>query len=132
MSSSPTHLKEGYLDKKGKGQSMFGRRNWKKRYFIVGDGLLEYYESVQESLQGSSPINKLILGRQDTVESTGEASFVIITATRTLHLCASSKQEKEDWIMTIQSQIQDSRFSRRSYSLSTNGVEDVASHKVPH
>jgi hypothetical protein len=34
---------EGLLDKKGGGESMFGRRNWKQRYFTLDGTVLRYY-----------------------------------------------------------------------------------------
>ncbi len=37
---------EGYLNKKGRGDSSFGRRNWKKRWFILENQTLTYYEDL--------------------------------------------------------------------------------------
>ena len=36
---------EGFLWKKGRGESSIGRRNWKKRWFVLDGQLLHYYES---------------------------------------------------------------------------------------
>lgn len=36
---------EGMLEKKGGGSTTFGRRNWKKRYFILQDNELAYYDT---------------------------------------------------------------------------------------
>lgn len=35
---------EGFLFKKGSGEEIFGRRNWKKRWFILEGNYLTYYE----------------------------------------------------------------------------------------
>jgi len=35
---------EGFLTKKGRGESMLGRRNWKKRWFVLEGSTLTYYE----------------------------------------------------------------------------------------
>jgi hypothetical protein len=36
---------EGFLNKKGRGESTFGRRNWKKRWFVLDGQYLTYYDS---------------------------------------------------------------------------------------
>ncbi|RYY69389.1 hypothetical protein EON63_23740 [archaeon] len=42
---------EGFLFKKGRGDSSFGRRNWKKRWFILEDRELIYYEDLDNTGQ---------------------------------------------------------------------------------
>lgn len=37
---------EGYLNKKGRGDSSFGRRNWKRRWFILESHILTYFEEL--------------------------------------------------------------------------------------
>ncbi len=37
---------EGYLNKKGRGDSSFGRRNWKRRWFVLEGQSLTYYEDL--------------------------------------------------------------------------------------
>eukprot|EP01039_Chlorochromonas_danica_P004458 gene4458-4883_t len=39
---------EGYLNKKGKGESSFGRRTWKKRWCILEDQTLSYFEDLDK------------------------------------------------------------------------------------
>ena len=46
---------EGFLQKKGKGETTFGRKNWKKRWFILERSKLSYYEDFDQSING--PIN---------------------------------------------------------------------------
>jgi hypothetical protein len=46
---------EGYLNKRGRGDSSFGRKNWKKRWFILDEEVLEYYEEL--NLFNGTPIN---------------------------------------------------------------------------
>jgi len=36
---------EGFLNKKGRGESTFGRRNWKKRWFVLDGQYLNYYDN---------------------------------------------------------------------------------------
>jgi len=45
MEALPPPPKAGYLWKKGGGSSLFGRRNWKRRYFRVEAGELSYYDN---------------------------------------------------------------------------------------
>ena len=40
----PPAPKSGHLEKKGGGTSLFGRRSWHKRYFILREGKLSYYK----------------------------------------------------------------------------------------
>lgn len=37
---------EGYLNKKGRGEGNFGRRTWKKRWFVLEDQALTYYDDL--------------------------------------------------------------------------------------
>lgn len=45
----PSLEMEGFLLKKGKGESSFGRRNWKKRWFILEGQKLSYYEDLDKN-----------------------------------------------------------------------------------
>lgn len=37
-------LKSGWLSKKGGGHGTLSRRNWKKRFFVLKDTSLKYYD----------------------------------------------------------------------------------------
>ena len=52
--SSNGCIKQGYLQKKSKGRSMFGIRNWKTRYITIDieTGLLKVYGSKQDVERG--------------------------------------------------------------------------------
>jgi hypothetical protein len=52
--SAPTM--HGYLTKKGE-VPFLGRRTWKRRYFVLTDGVLSYYES-QAAFEGGKPAMK--------------------------------------------------------------------------
>ena len=45
---------QGYIQKKSKGKSTFGIRNWKTRYITidVDSGLLKIYSSAEEAAKG--------------------------------------------------------------------------------
>jgi hypothetical protein len=50
---------EGFLFKKGRGESaVFGRKNWKKRWFILEGTYVTYYETF--SLDKNQPVNKKV------------------------------------------------------------------------
>lgn len=40
---------EGFLWKKGTGSSALGRKNWKKRWFILDNQILSYYEDFNDT-----------------------------------------------------------------------------------
>ncbi len=50
---------EGYLLKKGRGESkMFGRRNWKKRWCVLDGQYFTYYEDFDR--EKNTPVNKKV------------------------------------------------------------------------
>jgi hypothetical protein len=42
------------LWKQGQGSSAFGRTNWKKRWFVLTNEQLSYYESMEDSMRVTS------------------------------------------------------------------------------
>ncbi len=60
---------EGYLSKKGRGEGNFGRRTWKKRWFVLEDQVLSYYEDLD--LQSGNPVSL-----KGTVQLAGAACSV--------------------------------------------------------
>jgi hypothetical protein len=44
----------GWLWKQGQGSSAFGRTNWKKRWFVLTNEQLSYYESMEDSMRVTS------------------------------------------------------------------------------
>jgi hypothetical protein len=50
---------EGFLCKKGRGEGgIFGRKNWKRRWFILEGTYLTYYETF--NLDKNVPVNKKV------------------------------------------------------------------------
>lgn len=49
---------EGFLLKKGRGESSFGRRTWKKRWVVLDGQYLTYYEDF--NLQAGKAVNKKV------------------------------------------------------------------------
>ena len=51
----------GKLEKKGGGTSVFGRRNWKCRFFrLTKDGMLSYYKTFEAAQEGEKPLKEPI------------------------------------------------------------------------
>ena len=55
-----TALHRGRLEKRGQGTSLFGRKNWKTRYFVLYENLLVYFASEGDASTGS-PLGELPL-----------------------------------------------------------------------
>eukprot|EP01029_Cantina_marsupialis_P030969 TRINITY_DN8670_c0_g1_i2.p1 TRINITY_DN8670_c0_g1~~TRINITY_DN8670_c0_g1_i2.p1 ORF type:complete len:254 (-),score=22.56 TRINITY_DN8670_c0_g1_i2:387-1148(-) len=47
---------EGFLTKQGGGTSFFGRKSYKRRYFLLENGVLSYWKSESERVLGRPPI----------------------------------------------------------------------------
>jgi len=55
-------LLEGVLSKKGGGTSLFGRRSWRKRYFVLSEaGNLSYYRDAAAHAAGAEPLKNAML-----------------------------------------------------------------------
>ena len=48
-------LLAGFLEKKGSGDGRFGRRNWKRRWFVLADNVLYYWKSLDEQRTEQHP-----------------------------------------------------------------------------
>lgn len=85
-------LYEGYLWKKARGESSFGRRNWKKRWFVLNDTKLIYYEEID--MNSSKPTGwkgefEMINSSVEEVEHhEREFTFLIKSERGELLLCA--------------------------------------------
>ena len=101
---------EGYLFKKGSGESSFGRRNWKRRWFVL-DGLdLEYYENID--LVTGVPVAKKgeqnLKGYEAKEISHHEKKFVFVLQNsqgNQIHLCADDERSMNLWIKAIHAAI---------------------------
>lgn len=57
-------LKSGWLYKKGGGMSTLSRRNWKRRWFVLREAKLMYFENdSEEKLKGTIDIRKAKYGQ---------------------------------------------------------------------
>uniref|UniRef100_A0A7S3D2F8 Uncharacterized protein n=1 Tax=Palpitomonas bilix TaxID=652834 RepID=A0A7S3D2F8_9EUKA len=100
---------EGYLAKKGKGESAMGRRNWKDRWGVLrANGILEYYLTKEDSKppQPKQPKGHVTLEsvfpEDDNARHAREHCFVIHAKERDLYATGGSKEETNKWINAIE------------------------------
>ncbi|KAG0746603.1 hypothetical protein G6F33_004821 [Rhizopus arrhizus] len=124
----PSGQKEGYLTKRGKN---FG--GWKTRYFVLNDYTLDYYESKEGNQLGSIRLTNAQIGRQmpgstpavEEYNSIYRHAFLIVEQRKTgsshyaRHiLCASSDDERDEWVHALLQNIQmeddDKKKSKKS------------------
>jgi len=97
----------GFLEKKGKGSTaIFGRRNWKKRWFEIGGGYLRYFEKKGgkklNEIKYSSLFGEPMTTKVEPVESNERPfAFQLITKDRTLVMAASSEDERQKYIKIL-------------------------------
>lgn len=100
---------EGYLTKKGSGSrrdSFIGRRNWKKRWFVLRAGELKYYESYDAiseepvSEKGTFSIVDAVIKAIEL--NAKDLSFSICQSDdRVLNLCADTVVLRSLWIEAL-------------------------------
>jgi len=94
--------KTGYLTKEGGGTSLFGRKNWKKRFFLLKDGLLSYSETPTSEELG---VIELKGAKIEDVSTRQELEFTITTQVpeqRTYAMMADSEDDHIAWFNIIQ------------------------------
>lgn len=70
---------------------------WKKRYFVLHDGLLEYCKQKGDALKG-----KMSLATIDVKKHTKKDSVLILnTGTNTIHLKAQNPKEAQEWFVCL-------------------------------
>lgn len=81
----------GYLEKKGAGAGAMGRRNWKRRWFVLQRDLkLAYFESTQHS----DSLGELDLQIQTLVVGPGRLQFTLRSEARDFHMRTESGDTK--------------------------------------
>ena len=98
---------EGYLFKKGSGDSFLGRHNWKKRWFVLEGDNLTYYEEFDLTkdeavvMKGSTPVTgskvELIHHREK------QFCFSLKHDSRTLIMHAENEKELNLWLSALNS-----------------------------
>lgn len=97
---------EGYLFKKGRGDSTFGRHNWKRRWFVLENNTLTYYESFDLAkdepvvLKGTTPVD----GSKVEVIQHKEKQFCFSLKHDTrkpLYMHADNEKEMNAWLSAL-------------------------------
>ena len=101
--SLPSELVEqGWLNKRG-GQD--GQKRFKKRFFVMGNHLLGYFEKEEWGRANCRGVIDLdsatVVARGTTFRSKGLFGFNIVTKERTYNLYASSDEERTCWELAI-------------------------------
>lgn len=99
---------EGYLLKKARGEaSVFGRKNWKKRWFILEGTYLTYYEKF--SLEKDEPLNKKgtapVHGCKVSVDNNSEKKFGFVLTHETrkpLYMAAETDKLRNTWMKALE------------------------------
>lgn len=100
-------LMEGYLFKKGRGQSGFlGRKNWKKRWCVLEGQFLTYYEDFDIKSQKPTAKKGMVPVRGCTVEAIDNKEknfqFVLKHETRSpLFMSAENEKMKTTWMAAL-------------------------------
>ena len=98
---------EGFLSKKGRGESTFGRRTWKQRWFVLDSQYLTYYENFD--LKIGAPVGKkgtlLLKGCDIKVADKSDAhqfSFAITHDQQSpIFLCAENERDMKMWLNAL-------------------------------
>ena len=72
----PSLLKQGMLNKRGRGLNIGSPKNWKKRYFTLSSIALRYYEQFFAGADSSvKPKGELLVSQMTTVEEVKDYTF---------------------------------------------------------
>jgi len=110
--------KQGYLKKKGAGKSMFGRKNWKVRYFVLSNGNLRYWKNESDFKSNEKPLKGCTYdtsgcvvevddGEKATDKYEGKSLFRVKMQNKQdessfeLPLLADSKEVREGWVNVL-------------------------------
>jgi uncharacterized membrane protein (UPF0127 family) len=104
-----TKLKEpkkaGYLVKEGGGKSLFGRKSWKKRYFVLIDGQFIYWENEFAYQNQYLELGMVFIDSKTRIRTielpSHKNAFEIVCPNRTLLVSAETPEEMKDWIKAL-------------------------------
>lgn len=107
------HLKHGYLKKQGGSEG--GRKSWKKRYFVLTDEAIEYYDTVKSYENHVKPLGIVFLSdfvemltgvppdadkdvKERAKKNPDYFFFALRTTGRLLWMYTKIKKEMEEWV----------------------------------
>jgi myosin X len=107
--------------KKASGSGTLGRRNWKRRYFVLRGKTITYYS--EDDLESAKPLGVIELNDVTGVIEEGgskEHSFGLITQARTYHLTAETDVDRREWV----------EFIRRVRGMPEAKVKSLIAHEI--
>ena len=122
-------VRAGELFKKGGGESLLGRRSWKKRVFELADGMFEYYEPGKGGKGRGKKLGEVTLDGAVVSRVHGDPKYIarfqvaergVVRDGRTFELRAHSDEEMRAWCDALQSTID--RLARGEVSDTVAGV----------
>lgn len=120
-------VKEGWLHKQGGGSSFLGRKNWKKRYFVLKPGVLRYFKgSSKTNLLGEVDFSELVGGDASLAENQlgvgRKHCFAVRSKERNLLLCAADSDDEMSWVKALRETI--TAFQKYAKGLFVNKSEN--------
>ena len=96
---------------------------WKKRYFVLHDGLLEYCKNRGDELKGKISVFTLALKKHPKKDT----ELILNTGVTNLHLRAANPKEAQEWFVALKraSSLNPSQACNRTYS-KRDSVEESA------
>ncbi|XP_022090512.1 pleckstrin homology domain-containing family H member 1-like isoform X2 [Acanthaster planci] len=117
------NVRKGPLEKSGWLTKFGGRmKSWKRRWFVLRDGELCYYKSMNESSRkprGRIPLDTLT----KISRSEGSLTFELVTTKRTYYLTAGSSAVMEEWITVLNNVL--CRYNTRAMMDKGSSSEEV-------
>ena len=101
--------KIGKMEKQGGGTSIFGRKSWKNRVFVLNGDYIKYYaKSSTEKPKGSisiSWITDVVIYVDSEAKFKKPFVFEICTNERAFPIACKTKSEMEDWVKAIKTNV---------------------------
>ncbi|EGD79709.1 hypothetical protein PTSG_10694 [Salpingoeca rosetta] len=112
-----SHSMVGYLDKKGGGSSVLGRKNWKRRWFVLDDTMLTYRPTPDSpGVKGRIAIDDMEAVRDGDADKPQQ--FVLVAKKRELVMQAPTPDKKMMWVNKLTDVIQKRGRFKRSLFMS--------------
>nr|CCA22367.1 conserved hypothetical protein [Albugo laibachii Nc14] len=92
--------RDGFLWKRG-----HLKKNWKKRYFRIEDGQLQYFTENKKLMRGAIPLNGTVVSPGMTCCPDGRKNYFVISNMNhksELHLNAETEAEMHEWVQVLQ------------------------------
>jgi len=110
----------GWIEKKGGGTAVFGRKNWNRRYMNLENCVLSWYQDEQKTK--GKPKNTLALTAMSTIElvpaeDERKHCFCVRTEQRTLIMNTTKSGEKMQWMKALISHIELAKWKAENQSV---------------